>query len=84
MMPKRFVAGAVCPRCAEMDRIVTFETEGGVFKECVSCGYSEQQLAQVEVKELDTRVNSDEISASEIAAEVQVVKFMPGSQSKKS
>lgn len=60
MIKKRFIAGAVCPRCGEMDRLVTFEEDGKSVKECVSCGFSEKQLAQVEMKELDTRVNQHE------------------------
>ena len=36
---RRFIAGAVCPRCARMDKIVVdLETEQ---RECVSCGFSE-------------------------------------------
>lgn len=54
---KRFIAGAVCPRCGEMDKLVTFSNDEGTFKECVSCGFEEKQIAQVEMKELDTRVN---------------------------
>ena len=36
---RRFIAGAVCPRCAEMDRVVVdLDTDQ---RECVSCGFSE-------------------------------------------
>ncbi len=56
--PKRFIAGAVCPRCAEMDKIVMFTTEDGQFRECVACGFADRQ-GDVEpgVAELQTRVN---------------------------
>jgi uncharacterized metal-binding protein (TIGR02443 family) len=36
---RRFIAGAVCPRCAKMDKIVVdLDTDQ---RECVACGYSE-------------------------------------------
>lgn len=56
---KRFIAGAVCPRCAEMDRIVTYSTDEGQFRECVSCGFKDklQDTPAVPVAELETRVN---------------------------
>ena len=36
---RRFIAGAVCPRCAKMDKIVVdLDTDQ---RACVACGYSE-------------------------------------------
>lgn len=36
---RRFIAGAVCPRCALMDKIVVdLDTDQ---RECVACGYTE-------------------------------------------
>ena len=36
---RRFIAGAVCPRCGEMDKIVVdMDSEQ---RECVACGFSE-------------------------------------------
>jgi uncharacterized metal-binding protein (TIGR02443 family) len=38
---RRFIAGAVCPRCARMDKIVVnLDTDQ---RECVACGFSEQR-----------------------------------------
>lgn len=74
MPTKRFIAGAVCPRCGEMDRLVVYEKDDGTYKECVSCGFEEQQIAQVEMKELDTRVNSQE----DIVQSVEPIKMMLG------
>ena len=57
---KRFIAGAVCPRCAAMDRIVTYSTDQGHFRECVSCGFHEKLQDPEAVApraELETRVN---------------------------
>ena len=39
---KRFIAGAVCPRCSEMDRIVMFSDDDGSYRECVSCDFFEK------------------------------------------
>ncbi|MBZ2169585.1 MULTISPECIES: YheV family putative zinc ribbon protein [Marinobacter] len=58
--PKRFIAGAVCPRCAEMDKIKMHTTdEGNQVRECVACGFSDAVSEQKEpqVPELETRVN---------------------------
>ena len=37
--PRRFIAGAVCPRCGLMDKIVV--EVGGEERLCVSCGFSD-------------------------------------------
>jgi uncharacterized metal-binding protein (TIGR02443 family) len=59
---RRFVAGAVCPRCALMDKIVVdLDTDQ---RNCVSCGFSEERPQQPAVvsspepgRELPTRVS---------------------------
>ncbi len=57
-MPRRFIAGAVCPRCAAMDRIVMYDDgAGGRVRECVACGYQDSVGADGRVRELPTRVN---------------------------
>lgn len=57
--PRRFIAGAVCPRCAEMDRIVMYSNEKGQFRECVACGFADREgEREPAVAELQTRVNS--------------------------
>lgn len=43
---KRFVAGAVCPRCGVQDRIRSWETDGRQCRDCVECGF-EDSLAAV-------------------------------------
>ncbi len=53
-MSRRFIAGAVCPRCGKQDKLVIdTETER---RECVSCGFSDQRPTQAQT-ELRTRVN---------------------------
>jgi uncharacterized metal-binding protein (TIGR02443 family) len=60
---RRFIAGAVCPKCAEMDKTVMFTNdEGEEVRECVSCGYSQttsEQAVEDQAKEIVTRVTPD-------------------------
>ncbi|HSH49126.1 MAG TPA: YheV family putative zinc ribbon protein [Halomonas sp.] len=76
--PKRFIAGAVCPRCAEMDRIRAWEQSGVRYQECVSCGFFDQQATQDDTaSELETRVNRQR--AEQPGDELQTVRIIdPG------
>ncbi len=60
---RRFIAGAVCPKCTEMDKTVMFTNdEGEEVRECVSCGYSQttsEQAVEDQAKEIVTRVTPD-------------------------
>ena len=39
MLKRRFIAGAICPKCEKLDKVVMFDTEDGKrWRECVSCG----------------------------------------------
>jgi uncharacterized metal-binding protein (TIGR02443 family) len=67
---KRFIAGAVCPKCAEMDRLVSYTNDDGTFKECVACGFMEKQIVQVAPDELETRVNHIEQEAQDDSLQV--------------
>ncbi|MAZ88836.1 MAG: hypothetical protein CL693_14455 [Cellvibrionaceae bacterium] len=71
---KRFIAGAVCPKCSEMDKIMVYNKEGQDYRECVSCGFSDEMHFKQQVRELDTRVNKTE---EEKQADVQVLQFPP-------
>ena len=44
----RFIAGAVCTGCGELDRIIVKEKEGVLFRVCVSCGFSERRPEDVQ------------------------------------
>ena len=56
---KRFIAGAVCPRCAEMDKLVMYTNEeGSQVRECVRCGYNDHMTDEGPAEELGTRVNT--------------------------
>lgn len=54
---KRFIAGAVCPKCGTMDTIRSYEYQGTMVRECVSCDFSDEMSATLAVDELPTRVN---------------------------
>ncbi|MEP6389738.1 MAG: YheV family putative zinc ribbon protein [Halioglobus sp.] len=73
---RRFIAGAVCPRCAQMDKIVVdMETDQ---RECVACGFSEQRPGdKPAAAEVQTRVNR--AAARRVETPAQVVQLLdPG------
>ena len=61
--PRRFIAGAVCPKCSEMDRTVMYKNDDDEeVRECISCGFSQttsEQAVEDNAKELVTRVTPD-------------------------
>ena len=66
---RRFIAGAVCPRCGEMDRIVVdLDTDQ---RECVSCGFSDARPPDTapQAGEVPTRVSRAAARRVETAAE---------------
>jgi uncharacterized protein len=83
---RRFIAGAVCPRCSLMDKIVVnLDTDQ---RECVACGFSEQRPGQERPSqarpgqerpgELATRVSR--AAARRVETPAEVVKLLdPGS-----
>ncbi len=71
---RRFVAGAVCPRCSAMDKLVVYSEDGKDYRECVSCGYKDEMRFPGTTRELPTRVN---VSEEEKQDQVQVVKILP-------
>lgn len=72
---RRFIAGAVCPSCAKMDKVVMYKEAGEDWRECVSCGYKDKMNFQAQNRELDTRVNVTEEIKEE---QTQVLVFSPG------
>ncbi len=56
---KRFIAGAVCPRCGQMDCLRMYRDDEREYRECVRCDFEDAQRLDgtPEVKELETRVN---------------------------
>ena len=57
MTIKRFVAGAVCPKCHGMDKLVIHVGSEPQIRECISCGYSDSLDNNGNIRELSTRVN---------------------------
>ena len=76
-MKKRFIAGAICPKCAEQDTMLAYEdVERKVMvRECVQCGFTVEISTVVnQPKEMITRVS--ERTDTESDAPVQVVKII--------
>jgi uncharacterized metal-binding protein (TIGR02443 family) len=76
---KRFVAGAVCPRCAQMDTIRVYRNEIREYRECVKCDYKDGQNldgSPDSVQELATRVNQEK-PVNQSGAKVDTVIAQP-------
>lgn len=74
---RRFVAGAVCPRCSAMDKIVVYNEEGKDYRECVACGYKDEMRFQQQPRELETRVNQTEDDKKDAVQVVTILPFNP-------
>ncbi|MDX9873964.1 MAG: YheV family putative zinc ribbon protein [Spongiibacteraceae bacterium] len=77
-MQRRFIAGAVCPRCSAMDKVVMYDdAEGRRVRECVACGFRDALNEQGHPTELPTRVNQPRAGEQPLAHEdeVQVVRL---------
>lgn len=55
--PRRFIAGAKCPQCQAVDKVVMFRRSGIQYQACVSCGYQDEMAFERSFRELETRVN---------------------------
>ncbi|WP_339843142.1 YheV family putative zinc ribbon protein [uncultured Halopseudomonas sp.] len=79
---KRFIAGAVCPACTEMDTIRTYEDEGRPARECVNCGYADtlDERGNAVPREVPTRVSKSKPAPEK---KVQTVQFFPNPKLKK-
>ena len=67
---RRFIAGAVCPKCGEVDKLVVYTENDEQYRECVSCDFVDKMNFQSAPKELETRVNRTE---EEKKSEVQII-----------
>lgn len=78
--PKRFIAGAICPRCAAMDRIRSWEQNGIRYRDCVSCDFFEQLPIDDETpQEIPTRVNQPRDKQQPASEEIRPVRIIdPG------
>ena len=79
MTIKRFIAGAVCPRCSEMDKLRAWRDDDLdlQYRECVACEYTDEQstVIQAQPVEITTRVNQPHVSEPD--AEEMVIQFVP-------
>ncbi|WP_407639239.1 YheV family putative zinc ribbon protein [Acinetobacter larvae] len=66
-MKRRFIAGAKCPKCQAMDRVVMLSDSlhDAEWIECIECGYSENRPTHVEP------------STPEPADDIGVIQFKP-------
>lgn len=62
----RFIAGAICPQCKAMDRLVVDMTTDA--RSCVECGFSEKRPKDVTVEPV-TRVTRGSARLVETVAE---------------
>lgn len=58
---KRFIAGAICPKCGMLDRIVVYREQQKDLRECVNCGFKDELRLQQTTPELSTRVQQAEV-----------------------
>jgi uncharacterized metal-binding protein (TIGR02443 family) len=70
---KRFIAGAVCPKCATMDTVITYSLDDKNWRGCVNCDFNEEMIFTPQVREIETRVNLDEATK---AAQTQIIKIL--------
>lgn len=56
---KRFIAGAVCPECRQMDKLVMYREGGRTYRECVKCGFLEEMLVAARSQEVTTRLSQE-------------------------
>jgi len=73
---KRFIAGAVCPRCNQMDTLRMYRDDEREHRECVKCDFTDTMRldGQPEPEELETRVNK---AAPELEPDTQPLLFHP-------
>lgn len=72
---RRFIAGAVCPRCSAMDKIVVDLVTDK--RECVACGFSEDRPG-LPPQEVKTRVSR--AAARRVETPAEIVRLLdPGS-----
>ena len=72
MPVKRFIAGAICPKCSAMDRLKAWQEDGYQHRECVECGFTDSMSLEIP-EELPTRVNQTEADPKDA---IQVVKIL--------
>lgn len=72
MTIKRFIAGAVCPRCGQMDKLRAWQEDRVQHRECVECDFTDTMSLDLP-EELPTRVNQTQPDPKD---EIQIVKLI--------
>lgn len=67
-MKRQFIAGAVCPRCGQLDKLVMISGGENTVRECVRCDFSEQMVVSEADSEVPTRVTRAQARRSETPA----------------
>ena len=76
MTTKRFIAGAVCPSCGEMDTLRMFTSETGKqYRECVECQFSDVQELEPKLQgELpEARISREETVLEDYVDVVRII-----------
>lgn len=63
---RRFIAGAKCPKCQALDRIVMLTSGEAEWIECIECGYEENRPTHIEKPE-----------SPAVPDEIGVIQFKP-------
>lgn len=63
---RRFIAGAKCPKCQALDRIVMLTSGEAEWIECIECGYEENRPTYIEEPE-----------SPAVPDEIGVIQFKP-------
>ena len=70
---RRFIAGAVCPECQKLDKIVTYKQDGEDIAECVSCGYVSQRPKEDDVRAINAEKDADALGVVQVST-VKIIK----------
>lgn len=73
MLKKRFIAGATCPKCGELDKIFTYlDEQQEQWRACASCDFTESFKKSSAAEELPTRVNQHRLGEPRLAHETPI------------
>ncbi len=79
-LPRRFVAGAKCPQCQLLDKVVMSRQEGVLYRECIACGYRDEMAFEQDFRELETRVNRTRQDRERELSVVRLLDFPSGQE----
>lgn len=62
-MKKRFIAGAICPSCKEMDKVALVLDSDPETIVCVACGYQEQRPTEEDLEAMSKEAEEQQWQA---------------------